>query len=79
MDALDPSIVPSVIGRTPGGLTYHQTMELIKGAANQANICGVNVVELMPDLDIDGLGTLNVSRLIAATLGILSRQKYKRT
>ena len=79
VDALDPSIVPSVIGRTPGGLTYHQTLELIKGAANQANICGVNVVELMPELDIDGLGTLNVSRLIAATLGILSRQKYKRT
>ena len=78
VDALDPSIVPGVIGRTPGGLTYYQTLDLIKGAAHQGNICGVNVVEFMPELDIDGIGALNVSRLIAATLGILSRQEYRK-
>jgi len=51
---------------------------LIKGAAHKGNICGVNVVEFMPELDIDGIGALNVSRLIAATLGILSRQEYRK-
>jgi agmatinase len=78
VDALDPSIVPGVIGRTPGGLTYYQTLDLIKGAAHKGNICGVNVVEFMPELDIDEIGALNVSRLIAATLGILSRQEYRK-
>ncbi|MDC0162083.1 arginase family protein [Paracoccaceae bacterium] len=79
VDALDPSIVPGVIGRTPGGLTYYQTLDLIKGAANRGNICGVNFVEFMPELDIDGIGALTTSRLIAAALGILSRQEYNKS
>jgi agmatinase len=31
----------------------------------------------MPEVDVDGLGALTTSRLIAATMGILSRQQYK--
>ena len=71
--------MPGVIGRTPGGLTYYQTLDLIKGAANRGNICGVNFVEFMPELDIDGIGALTTSRLIAAALGILSRQEYNKS
>ena len=77
VDALDPSIVPGVIGRTPGGLTYFQTLDLIKGASKKGQICGINFVEFMPEVDVDGLGALTTSRLIAATMGILSRQQYK--
>ena len=77
VDALDPSIVPGVIGRTPGGLTYFQTLNLIKGASKKGQICGINFVEFMPEVDVDGLGALTTSRLIAATMGILSRQQYK--
>jgi len=29
----------------------------------------------MPEVDIDGLGGLTVSRLVAATMGILARQQ----
>ena len=76
VDALDPSIVPGVIGRTPGGLTYFQTLDLIKGASKKGQICGINFVEFMPEVDVDGLGALTTSRLIAATMGILSRQQY---
>jgi hypothetical protein len=32
----------------------------------------------MPELDIDGIGALTTSRLIAASLGILSRQEYEK-
>ena len=78
VDALDPSIVPGVIGRTPGGLSYYQTLDLIKGASQKGRICGFNIVEFMPEVDINGIGALTVSRLIAATLGILSRQEYNR-
>ena len=78
VDALDPSIVPGVIGRTPGGLTYFQTLDLIKGASKKGKICGINFVEFMPEVDIDGIGALNTSRLIAATMGILSRQEFNK-
>ena len=78
VDALDPSIVPGVIGRTPGGLTYFQTLDLIKGASKKGRVCGINFVEFMPEVDVDGIGALTTSRLIAAAMGILSRQEYKK-
>ena len=78
VDALDPSIVPGVIGRTPGGLTYFQVLDLIKGASKRGKISGINFVEYMPEVDVDGIGALTTSRLIAASMGILSRQEFNK-
>lgn len=74
VDALDPSIVPGVIGRAPGGLTYWQALEMIETAAARGRIVAADFVEYQPDADVDGLGALTVSRLITATLGLLARQ-----
>lgn len=74
VDALDPSIVPGVIGRTPGGLSYYQAFDLIKGAAAVGRIAAIDFVEYLPEVDVDDLGALVVSRLIASTMGILARQ-----
>jgi len=74
VDALDPSIVPGVIGRTPGGLSYYQVLDLIKGASEKGAIAAIDFVEFMPKVDVDNLGALVVSRLIASTMGILARQ-----
>ncbi len=75
IDALDPSIAPNAIGRAPGGLSYYQVLELIFGAAQRGNIAVVDFVEIMPEMDIDGIGGLTVSRLVAATMGIIARQQ----
>ena len=74
IDSMDPSIAPNAIGRSPGGLTYFQVLNLIKGVANKANIAAIDFVEIMPEVDIDGIGGLTVSRLVATTMGILARQ-----
>lgn len=74
VDALDPSIVPGVIGRTPGGFTYFQVLDLIRGAAAKGRIRAVDVVEYVPEADIDGLGALNIARLMAAMVGVIARQ-----
>jgi agmatinase len=79
VDALDPSIVPGVIGRAPGGLSYYQTLDLIKGASNKGRIAAIDFVEFMPEADVDELGALVVSRLIACTMGIIARQQAKHT
>jgi agmatinase len=55
-------------------LSYYQTLDLIKGAAQKGRINAIDFVEYMPDVDVDQLGALTVSRLIAATMGVLSRQ-----
>ena len=77
IDAMDPAIAPNTIGRTPGGLSYYQVLELITAAADRGSIASVDFVEIMPEMDIDGIGGLTVSRLVAATMGIIARQQAK--
>lgn len=73
VDALDPSLVPAVIGPAPGGLTYWQVVEMIMGVAAKARIAGFNLVELMPDRDIQGIGALTAGRIVCVVLGLLAR------
>ena len=46
-------------------------------AAEKGRIAAVDFVEIMPEVDVDGMGGLNVSRLVAATMGIIARQQAK--
>ena len=73
-DALDPSIVPGVIGRAPGGLSYWNVVELLHGISGKAKIAGFNLVEFMPDSDVDEIGALNNARIICNVLGLVARQ-----
>jgi agmatinase len=72
-DGLDPSIMPGVIGRAPGGLGYWQTVELLTGIAGKSRIAAFDLVEFMPDQDVDGLGALTASRMVT-TMGLICRQ-----
>lgn len=74
VDALDPAIMPAVIGRTAGGLTYWQVFELIAGAAARGRIVSFDMVEFMASRDIDGQGALVAAQLLAGVLGILAEQ-----
>jgi agmatinase len=73
-DGLDPSIMPGVIGRAPGGLGYWQTVELLTGIAGKSRIAAFDLVEFMPDQDVDGLGALTASRMVTTMLGLICRQ-----
>lgn len=74
-DALDPAIMPGVIGRAPGGLTYWQAVELIEGAAARARIAAFDLVEFMPERDVDEIGALTAARILATTTAVLARQR----
>jgi agmatinase len=74
LDALDPSIMPAVIGRTAGGLHYWQVLELVGAVAEKARIAGFDMVEFMPERDVDGLGGTLAAQLLAAVMGIIARQ-----
>ncbi len=74
LDALDPSIMPAVIGRTAGGLSYWQVLELIGGVAERCRIAGFDMVEFMPGRDVDGQGATLAAQLLAAVMGIVARQ-----
>lgn len=74
LDALDPSVMPAVIGRTAGGLSYWDVVDLVAAAAARARIVGVGMVELMPERDVDGTGALTAAQLLTAILGVVARQ-----
>ena len=75
VDALDPAEMPAVIGRTAGGLSYWQVFELIAGVAAKARIVGFDMVEFMPERDIDGQGALVAAQLLSGPIGLIARQR----
>ncbi len=74
-DALDPSILPAVIGRAPGGLGYWDVVNLIEGAASRGRLAGFEIAELMPARDVDGLGAEIAARIVANVVRIVARQE----
>jgi agmatinase len=75
VDALDPNIVPGVIGPAPGGLTYWHVIGLIEAIAKNARIAGASLVEFVPQNDVNGIGALATARIAVNILGHLARQR----
>lgn len=75
VDAMDPAVMPSVIGPAPGGLSYWDVIEMIEAVAGKNRIAGFDIVELMPDADSGGRGALVAARVVAMTLGLIARQR----
>lgn len=73
-DSLDPSIMPGVAARTPGGLTYTQLINLMAGLSGHAKIVGFNLVEYYPPNDNDGMSALTASRIVVNAIGLIVRQ-----
>jgi agmatinase len=73
VDALDPAIMPAVIGPAPGGLSYWDVVGLIDGVAQKARIAGFSIVELAPERDVNGLSALTAARIVANVLGRCAR------
>ena len=71
-DAVDPSALPAVIARVPGGLDYWDVLGLFEGVAAKARIAGVAVTEFMPARDIDGQGALTAAGLVTSVLGLIA-------
>ncbi len=75
-DGLDPSILPAVLARAPGGLLYWQVLELLAGLAARCRIVGFDLVEFMPSRDTTGIGALTAARLVCnAIAAIATSQK----
>jgi agmatinase len=74
VDGLDPAVMPGVIGPEPGGLTYFQAIEIIDAVAERSRLVGFDVVEFVPERDVNALGALTAFRLTAHALGRIARQ-----
>ena len=75
VDGLDPAVMPGVIGPEPGGLTYFQAIEIIDAVAASSHIAGFDIVEFVPERDVNGLGALTAFRLTAHAIGRILRDR----
>jgi agmatinase len=76
-DGLDPSVIPGVLVPQPGGLNFNDVMELFDGLAAKARIEGIDVVELVPSRDVNGIGALTAARFICKAIGCIARQRRR--
>ena len=70
-DGLDPTIAPGVAGTAPGGVTYSQVTNLIRGVAAKGRIVGYDFVEVVPSADVGNITSYLAGRLILTLLGAL--------
>lgn len=75
LDALDPSIMPAVIGPAPGGLFFHQALEILHGLDMWAHVAGFSLVEFCPARDPNGLAALTAGRIVCNALGLIARAR----
>ncbi|MDP2964830.1 MAG: arginase family protein [Pelolinea sp.] len=72
-DVLDPSVIPAVGAPMPGGLSYADVVELFQAVALKTQVVGVCLVELVPELDVNHLGTITAMRVAWNAIGALAR------
>lgn len=78
MDALDPAFAPGVSHHEPGGLTTRQVIRILQ--ALEAEIVGLDVVEVNPDRDASGItasAAVKIVREMAGKIVIQRRQDSK--
>ena len=72
-DALDTAIAPGVLFPSPGGLTFDETTDLIRGIALKGQIAGIGLFEVRPERDINGLTASTCAQLIINFIGTIAR------
>lgn len=75
-DGLDPTIMPAVMSRAPGGLTWIQIHRLIHGLTAKGRVLGMDLVEIAPSRDIGDLTMVHAERLICNFIGACVRSGY---
>jgi agmatinase len=71
-DAFDTAIAPGVLYPSPGGLTFDETTDLVRGIALKGSIVGFNLFEVRPELDTNDLTASTVAQMIINFIGTLA-------
>ena len=75
-DGVDPTIMPAVAGPAPGGVNYAQMRTLIQGLVKKGNVLGMDIVEITPSRDVNGITAITAGRFICNLIGTAVRAGY---
>jgi len=74
LDGMDPSIMPAVLSRAPGGLGYWDVIELIEGVSAKGTLVGFEMCEFVPEADVDGIGAIHAARILLNVVHAAARR-----
>ena len=77
-DGLDPAVMPAVGAPAAGGLLFHHVRTLIHGLVKKGQLLGMDIVEITPKRDINGISSLTAGQLILNFIGATARAGYFR-
>jgi len=75
VDGLDPSCAPAAGWPLPGGLTYPQVARLVRHIARHCEIAGIDICEMVPDKDVNGITGLAAARLLLNVIGLAGQRR----
>ncbi len=64
LDVLDPSVFPGTGTPEPGGINFHQMLEIIAMLSKLENVVGLDIVELSPKYDASGVSTAVACKIL---------------
>lgn len=73
VDGFDPAVMPGSLALAPGGLTYWQGLDLLRGLQERGRIVGLGFAEYYPDRDVNGITALGIVRLAVAAMAAARR------
>src|SRR5919198_3453764 len=65
LDCVDPAFAPGVSVPSPGGLSSTDLIYLLNKAVRAGNVVGIDIVELAPDYDINGMTATLAARIMS--------------
>lgn len=78
VDAVDPSMAPGTGTPVPGGIFSWQALALVR-ATRHLRVVGCDVMEVSPDLDLNGITSLLAANVLAETLAAVARYRASRS
>jgi agmatinase len=74
LDCIDPGIAAGVSTPTPGGMTPLELIYLVKKVCEKSNLVGLDIVELVPDFDLNN-NTANIAaRILMESMASINRR-----
>jgi agmatinase len=65
LDCVDPAFAPGVSVPSPGGLSSTDLIYLLHKSVRAGNVVGIDIVELSPDYDINGMTAMLAARIMS--------------
>ena len=75
VDVVDPAFIPGTSTPEPGGMTMREALPIVRRLCAEANVIGIELVELRPDSDPGYTTMLNAKALLRQMLNGLALRK----